>query len=188
MIAIESFRRFRIIDVIIIIVLSSIWTLSNILISQRLNPQASFIFSLLVLVLLMSFTIHLIRKAGSATFFYAVAGLMTYSTNDFGVIGLEKVIAFIIAGLIFELVFLLLRLELKSIQIDIIFGSGLSAASIPFFTAFFVSLNSLLTLFNQVLNLMLLAFFVGIAGSVISFLIWYNLRTTKLVLEYEYRQ
>ncbi len=45
-----------------------------------------------------------------------------------------------------------------------------------------------LQMITQVINLVLLSFFIGIIGSVISFLIWYHLRTTEFVLKFEYAQ
>lgn len=186
MIAIESFKRFKIIDIIAIIILAGLWLLLSFLLDRFLDPQASYILSLLIAVTLMSFTVHLVRKAGSATLFYALGALFTYSINDLGTIGSDKLIVLIIAGIIFELIFLIFKLEVKNIQLDIMAGTAISAASIPITTGLLLSFNVSLSMISSIINLILLSFFVGLIGAVFSFLIWYNLRATKIVLKYEY--
>lgn len=79
MIAIESFKRFRIIDILAIVVLASLWFLLSFLLNKFLGPQFSYILSLLMATTLMSFTVYLIRKAGSATLFYGIGALLTYN-------------------------------------------------------------------------------------------------------------
>ncbi|MAG19911.1 hypothetical protein CL618_00575 [archaeon] len=69
MIAVESFKRFRVIDIVIIAILSGIWFLLSLGIN-RLDPQISYIFSLLIIIFLMTFVVYLVRKAGSATLFF----------------------------------------------------------------------------------------------------------------------
>ena len=83
MIAVESFKKFRIVDLGIIIVLSGIWFLLS-LVVNLLDPQISYILNLLVLIFLMSFIVYLVRKAGSATLFFLISGLISYGVNDFG--------------------------------------------------------------------------------------------------------
>lgn len=186
MIAIESFKRFKIMDIIAILALAGLWFLLSFLLNKFLGPQFSYIWSLLIATILMSFTVHLVRKAGSATLFYGIGALFTYSINDLGATGLNKLIVLVIAGIIFELIFLIFKIEVKNIQVDIIAGTAISAATIPVTTGLLLSSNVALSMITLLINLILLSFLVGLAGSVISFLIWYKLKTTKMVLRFEY--
>ncbi|MEK6903447.1 MAG: hypothetical protein AABW64_02260 [Nanoarchaeota archaeon] len=136
----------------------------------------------------MSFTVHLVRKAGSATLFYVIGAIFTYSINDIGHTGISKVITFLIAGILFELIFLIFKLEMKRIQLDIVAATAISAATIPLTTGFLLSFNVTLHMISSIINLMLVSFFVGLAGAVISFLAWHHVRTTKMILKYEYLQ
>jgi len=187
MIAVESFKKFRIVDLGIIIVLSGIWFLLS-LVVNLLDPQISYILNLLVLIFLMSFIVYLVRKAGSATLFFLISGLISYGVNDFGVTGFSKVLLFVLAGIIFELVFLIFKLEIKNVQVDVVLGSGISSASIPFLMGIMLSSGVVVNMGVAMLNLILLSFFVGVIGSVLSFLLWYKLKTSKMVLKFEYMQ
>ena len=93
---------------------------------------------------------------------------------------------YLIAGLVFELVFVIFKLELKNIQLDIVLGTGFSAASIPITTAFLLSTNLARSMIVPIFNLSLLSFIVGIVGAIASFFLWYRLRTNRAVLRYEY--
>jgi len=187
MIAVESFKKFRIIDLVIILTLAAIWSLLTLIINKAFDPQYSYILSLLLVTFSMSFIAYLVRKAGSATIFYILCGLFTYNINNFGVVGANKLIIFVISGVVFELFFLIFKLEVKNIQIDVIIGTAISAAVIPVTIVFLLSFDLALSMVQSLVNLILLSFLVGLLGAVISFIIWYNLKTSKLVLKYEYR-
>ncbi|MFH1377015.1 MAG: hypothetical protein ABIH25_05255 [Candidatus Woesearchaeota archaeon] len=188
MIAIESFRRFRFKDILAIMILVALWwLLSQITINiLAFDPQITYIISLIIITLLMSFAVHLVRKAGSATLFYLIGSIITLNVNDIGITGLDKVIVFLFAGIIFELIFLIFKIEIKNIQIDIIAGTAISTAFIPILMVIILSITTALNMSTSAINLILLSFFIGIIGSIISFIIWYNLKTTKLVLKFEY--
>lgn len=187
MIAIESFKRFRMIDIIAIIVLDIVWLLINLIMNKLLGPQSSYILSLFIATILMSFTVHLVRKAGSATLFYFIGALLTYNINDLGITGLNKIIALLITGIVFELIYIIFKLEIKNVQVDIVAATAFSSMIIPIFTAF-LSISIALSMISTLINWALLSFFIGLSGAIISFIIWHNLRTTKLILRYEYMQ
>jgi len=186
MIAIESFKKFRIIDFLAIIILVLLWFLFSKIINNNFNATTTYFLSLLIITILMSFTAHLVRKAGSVTIFYFIGALFTSNLNNLGITGINKIIVFVIAGIVFELVFLILKIEIKNIKIDIISGVAISSAIIPLMIAFLLSPEAALNMIIPIFNLVLLSFFIGIIGSIISFLIWYHLKTTKLILKFEY--
>ena len=186
MIAIESFKRFKLRDIITILVLAAIWLLISTIIDKLLHPQLTYIISLLIATIFMSFTVHLIRKAGSATIFYGIGGLLTQQLPNLGPLGMQKIYTLILAGIIFEIVFVIFKLEIESIQLDILLGTAISSATIPFTTALLLSTSVASTMLTALINMALVSFLVGIIGAVISFLIWYQLKTSKFVLQYEY--
>lgn len=186
MITIESFKRFNLIDLLLIILTAGLWFCLTSFITHVASPNMSYIFSLFIAAFLMSFTVNLVRKAGSATLFYLIGGIFTYLINDLGALRSTKLIALLFAGIVFETIFLILKLELKNIPLDIILGSALSAATIPITTGLLLSSTVSYSWLFELLNLSLLSFFIGVIGSVASFILWYNLRTTKIIMKYEY--
>jgi len=186
MIAIESFKRFRMLDVIVVIILAGLWLPLSLAINNVFSPQSSYILSLLIGTLLMSLTVHLVRKAGTAILFYAMAALFTYNVSDLGATGINKVMVLVTAGIIFELVYMTFKIEVKNTQTDIIAATAISASTIPITIGLILSYSITLDKITSIVNLVLLSFLVGLAGAVISFLVWYNLRTKKTVLKFEY--
>lgn len=186
MIAVESFKKFRILDVVLILFVSAIWAVIGYVVNILFTPQSSYIISLLIATFLMSFTVHLVRKAGSATLFYVIGGLLMFGLNDLGVTNMNKIWVLLVAGVVFELAFIILKLELKNIQLDIVLGSAFSAASVPFSTAFLLSVSLAKDVIGSIINIALLSFMIGFVGAVASFFLWYKLRTNKAVLKYEY--
>ena len=188
MIAIESFKKFKIIDITLIISISLVWWLLSFAIEKFIPVQSSYMISLLMATFLMSFAVHLIRKAGTSTLFYLIGSLMLYDVNDIGIDGVNKVIIFLIAGIIFELAFLILKVEIKSIQIDIISATAISSMLIPLLTGLFLSPIVSFNLITPLLNLTLLSLLIGIAGSVLSSIFWHNIKNNKMIIKYEYSQ
>ncbi len=186
MIAVESFRRFRGIDFLVLIGFSLVYVLLSFIFNFYLSSVLEYILSLGLLIFFMSFIVHLVRKAGSALLFFLFCSAFGYWLNDFGVIGLNKIILFLIAGFVFELMYLLFKLEFHNVQMDIIIGSSLSALSIPVVFSLILSMDIALNMLYSFFNLVLLSFFVGVAASVCSFLFWYKVKTSKFVLKFEY--
>ena len=186
MIAIERFKKFKVIDLAIILFIALIWSGIGYFVNIFLTPQSSYVISLLIATFLMSLTVHLVRKAGSAILFYVMGGFLMFGLNDLGITHMNKIWILLIAGLVFELVFVIFKLELKNIQLDIVLGTGFSAASIPITTAFLLSTNLARSMIVPIFNLSLLSFIVGIVGAIASFFLWYRLRTNRAVLRYEY--
>tara|TARA_Y100000310_G_scaffold327446_1_gene393816 strand:+ start:3561 stop:3791 length:231 start_codon:yes stop_codon:yes gene_type:complete len=75
-------------------------------------------------------------------------------------------------------------LEVSNVQVDIVTGTALSALSVPFVMSFVLSGGFVVQ--EAMINLMLLSLFIGLVGSVLSFLAWFHLRTRKWVLRFEY--
>jgi len=186
MIAIESFRKFHAIDIYFIVVLASFYLLLSFLSNAFLSPQFSYVVSLLAFTFLMALTVHLIRKAGSATLYGVFSGLFTLAIPDIGPVGETKFLVFLFAGLLFELFFVLLKLEFRNAQIDIIAGAGMAAAAVPLFTGLLLSFPVVTANVSEMVNLMGLSLLTGTLGGLLSFGAWYKLRTVKSVLQFQY--
>lgn len=168
---------------IVIIFLASISYTFDKIMSLIPSLQWSFIISTLATTILLTFTVLLLKKAGSATMFYTIRALLTYKLEG---LGINTFFILIIAGMIFEIILLLLKLEIKNVPVDIVLGAAISNATIPVTTGLLLSTIVMQTMLYNLLNLILLYFIIGIAGAIISFLIWYKIKLNKLVMKFEY--
>ena len=141
MIAIESFRKYDLKDIVTIITFAGSWLVFSLLINQFVEFQNTYVISLLFLTMVMSLIVHFVRKAGTSTLFYFFSALFTYNINNFGIIGSDKLIVFLLAGVLFEILFLIFRLEIRNIQIDIVLGTAFSSMSIPLIIGLLLSFD-----------------------------------------------
>jgi hypothetical protein len=183
MIPLESFKKFRKIDLLVIVILVLVWAFSTWLINLP-NTQFTFFLSLFITTMFMTFIALLIRKFGAVTLFYLFGAIITIPINNLGGLGFYKVPILLIAGVTFELFFLLLKIEIKNIPLDVILGAAFSNFSIPF--TMLLILPPATGLITLVLNFALIAFIIGIIASIIVFLIWHNIKNSKLIIKFEY--
>ena len=183
MIALESFQRYRKIDYLAILTLGLIWALLTWLINI---PDTTFTFfaSLFVTTMFMAFTALLIRKFGAVTLFYLVGSIITININNISDLGFYKIPILLTAGIIFELFFILLKIEIKNIPLDVVLGAAVSNFSIPFTMALFIGVTK--ELMPVVWNFALMLFIIGIMASIVTFLIWYNIKGSKPIIKFMY--
>jgi len=184
MFAVESFKKFRWIDIFAILFLAGLWLLLSFLVDYFCDLQTEYIFSLLIISVLLAFTVQLVNKTGTAVIFFGAGSFFTSFLDNIGPVGSDKVLVFLIAAVVFELIFLVLKLEIRNLQFDIILGTALSAAVIPFASALIISTSVALTMLSSLINLVLLSFFIGLIGALIAAFIWYELRATRFFLRY----
>jgi len=132
----------------------------------------------------MAFTAFFIRKIGAVTLFYLLGALITVRINNLGDLGWNKVIILVVAGIVFELFFLWLKIKIKNIPLDVVLGAAFSNASIPF--TMLLLIPSKKELMPYVINFALMAFIIGIMGAITAFLIWYNIKGLKPIIRLEY--
>lgn len=177
----EKLKRMRKLDVLAVLILAIVWSGITYFISsyEILN------FGVLILVtsLFISFAALLIKKLGSVLLFMLFSGMITSSVNNLSY-GWEKVSILVISGIIFEAVFLFVDKEYFNIPLNVIMGTGTACLSIPVSMMFFVPASALKI---EAWNLALTSFIVGVIGAVISFMLWYKLKSTKVVIKFEYR-
>ncbi len=185
MIAHEHIQLIRLKSLIFTLVIASIISLLIFASNLFFSPTTSFMVSLALMVIGMNFTVYLIKKAGIATLFYVFTAVLTFWIDDIGVLGWEKIITFFFAGLIFEIIFLLLKVRVHNVPLDMIIGASLSTASISLITAFALSEGLASSFPVELINLILLAFAVGLIASTVIFLIWHQVERTKIIIKVE---
>lgn len=185
MIAHEHFQKIKLKELVFIPIVAGIVSLFIFLNNLLFDPSLVLIISLFLLVLGMNLVVYLAKKSGTAVIFYLFTSFFTFSIGDIGILGWKKILAFVIAGILFEIIFLLLKLEIHSLPLDMIIGTSLSIASLPLVSAFLLSAGLASSFPLALINLIVLAFAVGLIASVITFLLWRKVKHTKVIIRLE---
>jgi len=176
-------RRLRKLDFAAIAILVVIWLLLVALIN-RINFEAFFL-TIFAITVFISFTALLIRRIGAVVLFTLTGSLAAALTGEFATLGVNTIPVLLVVGVTFELVLIIIRTEVKNVPLNLIFGTGIAAASMPW-TMLLLANQTVKGLMPFVWNFSLTAFFIGVAGAVISFLVWYNVKNAKAVIKFEY--
>ena len=67
--------------------------------------------------------------------------------------------------------------KVKHIQLDIVLGTAVAAASLLFISGMLLSSELAIEMISRLVNMMIVSFFVGMIGAILSFLLWYHFRT-----------
>ena len=181
---IPEIKKLRKIDLTAIGMLAVLWPAVSYLISLKDN-QLAFIADMAVAAAFIAFTALLIRRFGAVFLLCIISSLITIRIDNLGALGLSKVIILAAAGIVFELLALLLEIKVKNVPLDVVFGAAFSNASIPFTMRLLVPAAG--DIMPYVWNFALMAFIVGIMGGLIAFLIWYNMKGLRWVIRFEYK-
>jgi len=179
----EAIRSLRKIDFAAIVIAAILWAILTSYISS-MNTPFSFVLSLFMTAFFASFVVLMVGRLGSAFLFYTIGAIISLPFDTMSSLGIFKFPILMAAGLVFELIFLLLKLEVQNIPMDVVFGAAISNFLIPFMMIITIQAQSQLMPF--VWNLALTSFIAGLMGSVISFLLWYNIRHLKPIINFEY--
>ena len=183
MIAHEHVQMITMKDVVVVF-LSALIAAGLLYMSHSLLPLSlSFVLALLLLSFMGTLVVHLVQKTGMFMIFYGLAGLFTLRLDDIGVLGYKKIVCLMIAALLFEIVYLVLKFHVHFISFDLVVGSMLSAASVPLISALLITSNFTLQYPLDVFNLMMLSLVAGLAGSVVACIIWHDVKDRRLFIE-----
>ena len=138
-----------------------------------------------MMVLLMSFSVFLIKKVGVATLFYVISALLTYKTNGLGISGTDRVVIFLITGIILDLILLIAKKEEKCASRSIITAAIISSGLFPIVSILRISFATAFSQISSAVNLILLSLLAGTLASLASYFIWRQIRTTKFSLRFE---
>ena len=172
-------------EVSFVAVLAVVVSVLMFVVSSMVEPWIALLVSLALLVVALNLTVYICKKSGVVLLLFVFVSVLTFVLEDVGVVGWKKVVTFLLAALIFELVFLYLKAHLHAVPLDMIIGSTLSAGSIPLISAFLLSVHLASSFPLELLNLILVAFAVGLASAVITFLLWLHIQRTKPILKLE---
>ena len=150
--------------------------LISILSSFSLNPTTLLIVSLTLFCLGLNVLIRIVNKLGSSLLFFLTYSILTFNISDFGIIGLKKTLTFIIAGLIFELIIVLLK---KKIELKVFIGTIISVTSLPLISALLISSSLALTLPEGLIDLILISFITSLITTSVYTLIWHFIKVKK---------
>lgn len=185
MIAIESFQKFSLRDAAVIGGMSAVCATAQFGL-QELDPRISPHITFVAFSMLLTLCTLVVRKAGTATGFALLSALLSFPALTIGISGWEKVLALSIAGVLFELVFLTLKIEVSLIPLDVVVGAAIATASIPVTSMLLLAPGIAIANGYAMMNIGLLGFTTGMIGAVLAFLLWHNIRMTKVVLWFEY--
>jgi len=183
MIPLARFTSMRIIDYMVIVIAAIIWAALTTLINQP-DTQLTFMLVLGITSIFATFIALLIRRAGAVVLFYLLGSLISISFNNL-IIGYQKIIILLIAGILFELVIVINnKLNTKNIPLNVLIAAALSHASIPW--TMLLLTNFTKEILPATINFSLSSLLIGIIGAVIAYLIWYSIRSNKKVIKFEY--
>ena len=186
MIAVENIRKFCFLDFLAVAFLAGLWFALAFAADSLLSPHLSYIISAASAAACLSFSVLLVRKAGVGVLFYLIGGLLGMNVAALGPVGSNKLVALFIAAVIFELVFLILKLEFRNISLDIVVGVLVSLMSVPVSTAFLISPSVAKSMVVPLANLVLIALFSGIIGIAVSLFVWSLVKNKKFLLRFRY--
>ena len=182
-IAHEHIHKIRLKEIIFVLVVAFLISLLLLLNNYLFTDSVLFIIALVLLIIGMNLVVYVTQKSGIATLFFIFTSFGTIFINDLGILGWRKIIVFLIATFIFELFFLILKFHPHNIQLDVILGSSFAITSIPLVAAFLLSPGLASNFPTILLNIIVLAFFVGLVAAFTTFLIWHSLESKKFILK-----
>ena len=156
------------------------FALISILSSFFLSPTILLIVSLTLFCLGLNFLIRIVNKIGSSLLFFLTYSILTFNAPDFGIIGLKKILTFVIAGFVFELIIILLK---KRIELKVFIGTIVSITSLPLISALLISSSLALTLPEGLINLILIYLITSLIITLIYAVIWHFIKVRKPIIK-----
>jgi len=184
MLAYEHFRKFLLKEILLIIAMAGITAAVILLAVTHTRPYLAIIISLAAGVVGMNLVVHALHKSGSALLFYFILALFTLPLDDLGVTGWDKIWVYLLAGVSFELIFMLLKIKIHNIPLDVVIGTSFSTLLIVFFSAAVILARIPDQFPLDLINLLIVAFFVGLAFSTLAFIFWFIFSNYKSVIRF----
>tara|TARA_Y100000310_G_scaffold302656_1_gene340283 strand:+ start:277 stop:843 length:567 start_codon:yes stop_codon:yes gene_type:complete len=172
----ELFFSFFFISVLSIIVLLS---------ERFIAPNISIFIFIFAIVFGMHIFSYIIKRKAGVFSFLVVYSIFTISVPEIGLVGFEKIVAFAIAGVIFELVFRIIASFTTSRSSMTFISTVITVTLLPLISSYFLSAELTRTLPLRLLNLVALTFIVTIISSAIFIVVWYYVKNTKSLLKFE---
>jgi hypothetical protein len=183
-IAHEHIMKFRTKEFVVIFIFAIVAFMINYLFSLVFDSSYLFIVGVFVLVLLLDLLVYLYKKSFVAMIFLTSYGVMSFNFLDFGVIGFDKVIGLFLVSIIFELIFLVWKLNVYGIYVDVVLASSVMMLFFPLLNALLVSFDVVYSFPVKLINLMLVSFGSSLLASGVSYIIWRSVMGEKFMLKF----
>jgi hypothetical protein len=148
MFAIELIQGIKIKQLFFTLFVAAITSLFFYLADYYLPPTPLLIISLFFLVAGMNICVDMLKRFGIATIFMFFVAMFTFNLAELGLFNWNKVITYVIAIIIFEVIHLIFKIELSSLHLDIIIGTTISFTSMFLVSAMLLS-QTVLLVFDQ---------------------------------------
>lgn len=163
-------RKFRCIDLIIILILSVIWIALN-------YGGINFFLLIFLTTLFILYIALLIRRIFAIALFFLIGLGLSLILERFGFIS-EYIIIFFICGLIFEII----AYFTEERYLLLILDAGISMALFPFIALIMAGGRGNLLMLT--INLSILCFITGIIAAIFGLLVWLRIRGIRQVIEF----
>jgi hypothetical protein len=175
-------RPLRKIDLLAVLALALVWgALAHFM---SIYSSAGAVAILFLTSFLMALSVLMIKKTGISLLFAVLCGIITYSENNLS-FGADKLAILLASSLVLEISVFILKKEHFNIRVEVILGSALSGAVIPVAMLALVS-EGMRALLLPTVNFALAGFFVGASAGAVSTMLWYRIKSTRLMIKYEY--
>jgi hypothetical protein len=181
MLAFENIEKIGKGEVVITVLLALLLGLVSVVAARFTNPLPLFILSMSMLALGVNLIVYLTKKFGLALIFLASIATVTWNVLDTGALGMDKVLVYLFAGIVFELIHLIVKFEVDLLPLDVLVATSVSCATLPLITAFILSVPIASKFPLALINLVLLSFAVGLGVSILFFFVWSRLDKKKML-------
>ena len=130
MFAIELIQIIRVKQLLFTLFIAAIASLLIYLADYFLPPTPLLIVSLFLLTIGMNLAVYMLKRFGIATIFMFFTAMLTFSLAEVGLYGWNKVLTYVLAAVLFELIYLIFKVEIASLPVDMIVGTTISFTSI----------------------------------------------------------
>jgi hypothetical protein len=145
-----------------------------------LSPMILLIVSLTLFCFGINFLVRNVSKIGVFLLFFLTYAILTLNISELGIIGIKKILVFMIGGFIFELIVLSLR---KKVKLKSVLGTVISVTILPFIAALLISPRLAITFPTGLISLILLLLLVSLVSSLVYIILWHYIRVRKPLIK-----
>jgi hypothetical protein len=189
MLNLSFLRRFFLRDLLVSALFSFFSFLFIYLFSNVLVVDYLYLVAVFVLCFFCSFLVLLLKDSLVGFLFLLFYSLISMGFNEFGVVGYNKVVVFLLFALVFEVVFLLLKLEIDNVPLDVVLGVLFGVVMIPIGSYFLLASDLLIfevDIVSLLGNLIVVTLFFGGLGAFLGIFLWRRVKVSRLFLKISY--
>jgi len=174
------FKKVSLKEYVSSVLLSIPFALISILGYFTLAPTMLLVVSLGMFCFALNFLIRVTNKIGIAVLFFFTYSLLTFNVPDVGVIGFRKVLTFIIAGLLLEIIIFLLK---KRMKLKTFIGTVIAITALPMIAALLISASLTITFPEGLINLILVCLITSVVSTLLYIVIWHIIKVKKPLIK-----